>query len=77
MEKIDVELSVASPPAEEKNLAIHNDHAGSKGSLISENASVGKHGRRTIICTAGDRAVQFVGGVSSAILQAMLKDKSL
>ncbi|KAJ2897762.1 hypothetical protein MKZ38_004385 [Zalerion maritima] len=34
MEEIDMELSVSSPPAEENNLAIHNDHAGSKGSLF-------------------------------------------
>ncbi|KAF5009476.1 hypothetical protein FDECE_4299 [Fusarium decemcellulare] len=87
MEKTDAESPVPSLPTD-KNLAIRNHPGSSKRSLVLENASVGKDGRQTIVCTTGDtlevkqatasdRAVQFVGGVSSPLLQEMLRSKGL
>ncbi|KAH7248191.1 hypothetical protein B0J15DRAFT_562308 [Fusarium solani] len=85
MEKMDMELSLSSPPTE-KNLAIRNYDVSSKKSLVLGNVSVGKDGRQTIVCTAGDvlevkqasvgdRAVQFIGSVWDAKPQEMLKNR--
>jgi hypothetical protein len=87
MEKMDMELSLSSPPTE-KNLAIRNHDVSSKRSLVLGNVSVGKDGRQTIVCTAGDvlevkqatvgdRAVQFIGSVWDAKPQEMLKNRGL
>ncbi|RTE73094.1 hypothetical protein BHE90_012480 [Fusarium euwallaceae] len=87
MEKINMELSVSSSPTE-KNLAIRNHDTSSKRSLVLGNVSVGKDGRQTIVCaagdvlevkqaTVGDRAVQFIGSACDAKAQERLKNHGL
>ncbi|EEU34840.1 uncharacterized protein NECHADRAFT_88428 [Fusarium vanettenii 77-13-4] len=87
MEKMDMELPLSSSPTE-KNLTIRNHDASSEKSLILGDVSVGKDGRQTIVClagdvlevkqaTVGDRAVQFIGSVWDAKPQEMLNDRGL